>query len=161
MGVERAVILARGLGSHMRREDPGAVLDETQARVAETGVKALILIKRPFLDYILGVLADAGIRRVCLVIRPEHDELRRYYEEQVEAEQLTIEFAIQEQPLGTANAVSKSARGEYEITDAVQWCIDRGSSFTACLVDAPVLDLSSRNDIGPVKARLEHVEVRL
>lgn len=265
---ECAVILARGLGTRMRRADAGAALDDDQAKVAETGVKALIPIKRPFLDYILSVLAEAGVRRVCLVIGPEHDELRRYYGSELRPERLSIDFAIQAEPLGTANAVAaaedwadgkpfimlnsdnyyplsaitalrqatapavalfergamldgsnippdrirafaiglhesgrlvrvlekpgddvlatpgelylsmnlwlfdrtifdacraipKSARGEYEITDAAQWCIDHGSTFTACLVRAPVLDLSSRSDIGPVTERLENVEVRL
>ncbi|MDB5326740.1 MAG: Glucose-phosphate thymidylyltransferase [Phycisphaerales bacterium] len=58
-------------------------------------------------------------------------------------------------------AISKSARGEYEITDAAQWCIDHGSTFAACLVHAPVLDLSSRSDVGPVTQRLADVEVQL
>ena len=265
----RAIILARGLGTRMRKQDDTAALDDHQSSVAATGVKALIRIKRPFLDYILSVLADAGITKVCLIIGPEHDELRRYYGEELKTDRLTIEFAIQAEPLGTANAVAaaeewcagepflmlnsdnyyplaavsalrsaaapavalfergamlkgsnipadrikafaagqheagllrriiekpsadalralgdpvylsmnlwlldhvifdacraipKSPRGEYEITDAVQWCIDHGSHFTACLINAPVLDLSSRSDVAPVTRCLENVEVRL
>ncbi|MDB5326739.1 MAG: glucose-phosphate thymidylyltransferase [Phycisphaerales bacterium] len=89
---ERAVILARGLGTRMRRHDADAALDDDQAKVAETGVKALIRIKRPFLDYILSVLADAGVRRVCLVIGPEHHELRRYYGSELRTDRLSIEL---------------------------------------------------------------------
>ncbi len=266
---DRAVILARGLGTRMRKQDDTSTLNDEQAKVAATGVKALIRIKRPFLDYILSVLADAGFRRICLVIGPEHDELRRYYGQELKSDRLSIDFAVQQEPLGTANAVAavetwaagepfimlnsdnyyplpavkalrdaaapavalfersamldgsnipadrikafaigkhtdgvlqqivekpsddvlkslgdqvhlsmnlwlfdkqifdacraipKSARGEFEITDAVQWCIDHGAIFTACLVNAPVLDLSSRGDVGPVTERLEGVEVRL
>src|SRR2546422_8404795 len=58
----KAVILARGLGTRMRRSDPTAVLDARQAAVAETGVKAMIPVGRPFLDYSLSALADAGYR---------------------------------------------------------------------------------------------------
>jgi dTDP-glucose pyrophosphorylase len=58
-------------------------------------------------------------------------------------------------------AIPKSARGEYEIPDAVQWCLDHDVHFSACLIAAPVLDLSSRADVAPVKEKLEGVEVRL
>ena len=38
----KAVILARGLGTRMRKEAEEAVLTEAQAEVAKTGVKALM-----------------------------------------------------------------------------------------------------------------------
>ena len=57
---DKAVILARGLGTRMRKSDADAPLDARQAAVAETGVKALIPIDRPFLDYVLHVVAQAG-----------------------------------------------------------------------------------------------------
>ncbi len=101
----RAVILARGLGTRMRRASGDAGLDPRQASVADTGVKAMIPIGRPFLDYLLTAVADAGCRDVCLVIGPEHDAIRSYYTEQVKVSRLSMRFAIQERPLGTANAV--------------------------------------------------------
>lgn len=104
--MDKAVILARGLGTRMRKQDPGAGLNEQQQAVAATGVKALIPIDRPFLDYVLSALADAGYRRICLIIGPEHDELRRYYGEELQYERLEVEFAIQEEPLGTGDAVA-------------------------------------------------------
>jgi glucose-1-phosphate thymidylyltransferase len=267
--VQRAVILARGLGTRMRREDGAARLDDAQARIAETGVKALIPIERPFLDYSLTALADAGVQQICLVIGPEHHDLRRYYGHDLKLSRISIDFAVQQDPLGTANAIiaaedwaggrpflmlnsdnyypaaaikqlasspapavalfersamiagsnvksdriksfavglhregcleriiekpsdaalealgdaifvsmnlwlfdqrifdacraiPKSSRGEYELPDAVQWGLDRGVKFGACLVRAPVLDLSSRADISGVKERLSSVEVRL
>ena len=60
----------------MRRDDPSAGLGDAQSRVADTGVKAMIPIGRPFLDFVLSGLADAGISEVCLVIGPEHDAVR-------------------------------------------------------------------------------------
>jgi dTDP-glucose pyrophosphorylase len=101
----KAVILARGLGTRMRKADETTVLDRRQASVAETGVKALIPIRRPFLDYVLSGLADAGYRDVCLVIGPEHDAVRTYYTVTAAPTRLSIAFAIQERPLGTADAV--------------------------------------------------------
>jgi len=101
-----AVILARGLGTRMRRSDADAALADDQARVADTGVKAMIPIGRPFLDFILSGLADAGIIDVCLVIGPEHTSVREHYDRTAKPERVRIAFAVQEKPLGTADAVS-------------------------------------------------------
>jgi len=103
---DKAVILARGLGTRMRKQDGDAGLSEEQAAVAETGVKALVPIDRPFLDYVLHALAESGYRRTCLVIGPEHDDLRSYYGRQLQYTRLEVSFAVQEEPLGTANAVA-------------------------------------------------------
>ncbi|NUQ64829.1 MAG: nucleotidyltransferase family protein [Pirellulales bacterium] len=104
--MEKAVILARGLGTRMRRQDEAVRLDEKQASMAETGVKALIPIGRPFLDYVISALADAGYRRICLVVAPDHDAIRQYYQEQVRPARVRIEFAVQVAPRGTADAVA-------------------------------------------------------
>ena len=101
----RAVILARGLGTRMRKADTAAQMSGDQAQVASTGVKALIPIGRPFLDYVLSALADAGIHRICLVIGPEHDLLRRRYQVETSPTRMTIDFAVQPEPRGTADAV--------------------------------------------------------
>jgi dTDP-glucose pyrophosphorylase len=267
---DKAVILARGLGTRMRKADDGAELDDSQSAIADTGVKALIPIDRPFLDYVLSVLAQAGYRQVCLVIGPEHQALRSYYS-QLKTDLLDISFAVQEKPLGTGDAVAAAAefagkdhflminsdnyypedacralrvldapgmaaferdamiagsnipadrvvkfaavqvdeqgnlrrviekpdektlaalggevylsmncwmfgpkifracrsikpssRGEFEITDAVQYAIDHlDEKFRVLNFKAPVLDLSSRSDIAPVAARLAGTEVIL
>ena len=104
--VDKAVILARGLGTRMRRADDGAPADAAQARIADTGVKAMIPIGRPFLDYVLSALAEAGLTHVCLVIGPEHDSIREYYAATVRPRRLAIHFAIQPEPRGTADAVA-------------------------------------------------------
>ena len=268
---DKLVIMARGLGTRMRRNDHSAQLDDRQAAMADTGVKALIPIKRPFLDYVLTAAADAGFRRVCLVLAPEHDLVRDYYGRQLSPRRLEFSFAVQEEPRGTADAVlaaepfagedefvvlnsdnyypsaalqgirqttgcavalfdwqsmidgsniprqrlrqfsvakldaagllerilekpddatwhalprplwigmncwrfrpsifracrsiGLSPRGELELTDAVQHAIDvLGERFHAVLVHAPVLDLSSRQDVAPIAARLADLEVDL
>ncbi|MDQ3673465.1 MAG: nucleotidyltransferase family protein [Gemmatimonadota bacterium] len=109
-GTSKAVILARGLGTRMRAESGGAPLDAGQARVAETGIKAMIPMGRPFLDYVLGSLADAGFGKVCLVIGPEHTQVRNYYESEAPLSRLSVEFAEQARPLGTADAVLAAER---------------------------------------------------
>ena len=61
--MDKAVILARGLGTRMRAQDAVADLDADQDAVANTGIKALMPIDRPFLDYVLDALAEADYRR--------------------------------------------------------------------------------------------------
>ena len=104
--MDKAVILARGLGTRMRRTDDRAALDHRQTAVAETGVKALIPLDRPFLDYVLSALADAGYHWVCLVVAPKYEAIRDYYVEQSPPRRVRIDFAIQEEPRGTADAVA-------------------------------------------------------
>lgn len=103
--MNKIVVLARGLGTRMRRNDGDAKLDGRQAAIAETGVKALIPIGRPFLDYVLSAAADAGYRHACLVIGPEQEAIRQHYSE-VKAERLDFTFANQAEPKGTADAVA-------------------------------------------------------
>jgi dTDP-glucose pyrophosphorylase len=101
----KAVILARGLGSRMRRADADARLDDSQARVADAGMKAMIPIGRPFLDHVISGLADAGITDVCLVIGPEHGAIRDYYET-LPMRRVRVFFATQAEANGTAGAVA-------------------------------------------------------
>jgi dTDP-glucose pyrophosphorylase len=101
----KAVILARGLGTRMRREDSAASVSEAQQAVAASGVKGMIPIGRPFLDHVMTALADAGITQVCLVIGPEHSAVREYYTA-LETTRITVSFAVQHEPRGTADAVA-------------------------------------------------------
>jgi dTDP-glucose pyrophosphorylase len=103
--MDKAVILARGLGTRMRRQEEGVALDAQQQAAADSGQKAMIRFGRPFLDYVLADLADAGYRQVCLVIGPEHQEIREYYST-LKTTRLTVDFAIQPEPRGTADAVA-------------------------------------------------------
>lgn len=266
----KAVIMARGLGTRMRKAAVGVSLTAEQASAAQAGVKAMISLDgRPFLDYVISSLADAGFDQFCLVIGPEHDLIRDYYDS-CEKSRVEITYAIQEQPLGTADAVAaaedfagddrvlvvnsdnfypedavarlrevpasatlgftkramidqsnidperirafalldsddsgqltdiiekpapevvdaagetalvsmncflltprifeacrsieKSARGEYEIVDAVRWIVEQGERFAVVPVEAGVLDMSNRGDIASVVDALGGREVKL
>jgi glucose-1-phosphate thymidylyltransferase len=103
--ISKAVILARGLGKRMRQHDASAKIDPTQSAVADSGVKAMVPVGRPFLDYVLSALADARFTRVCLVIGPEHDSVRDYYTHEQRPSRIEVSFATQPEPLGTGNAV--------------------------------------------------------
>jgi len=104
---DKAVVLARGLGVRMRQDDISAVLTPQQAQAADAGAKAMMPMPtgRPLMDYVLGALADAGYRRACLVIGPEHQAVREHYDRTYRPRRIAVEFAVQEEPLGTADAV--------------------------------------------------------
>lgn len=107
--ITTAAILARGLGSRMRRVDDGVALDAEQSATADAGLKGMIPIDRPFLDYVIATLADAGIGTVVLVIGPDHDAIRRYYTHTAPPTRVALRFAVQDEPRGTADAVVAAA----------------------------------------------------
>ena len=88
----------------MRSVDSSVVLGEGQSQAADSGMKAMIPIGRPFLDFVLSALADSGMREICLVIGPEHTAIREYYES-LSPRRIKMHFTIQELPIGTANAL--------------------------------------------------------
>ena len=93
----------------MRRADPATHLTSVQAEAADVGHKALMPVgtegSRPFLDYILSALADAGCHSVCLVIGRDHDAVQEYYERERPPQRLRLAFARQDSPEGTAHAL--------------------------------------------------------
>ena len=100
----------------MRRPGGAPGLSNEQQSAADTGVKGMIPIGRPFLDYVISALADAGIADACLVIGPEHHAIREYYQAKNRLTRIRVHFAIQQQPLGTADAVAAAetfAGGEH------------------------------------------------
>ena len=56
----------------------------------------------------LSALADAGFTEVCVVVGPEHGGVRDYYDRTAPS-RLRVSFAIQDRPLGTADAVLAAA----------------------------------------------------
>lgn len=103
------MILARGLGTRMQKQTDDVHLDAATSDLAAKGAKGLITVGagRPFLDYSLQALMDAGIRDICLVVAPGPSMLRSYYEAVNEnLPDARISFAVQDKPLGTAHAVA-------------------------------------------------------
>ena len=101
------MILAGGLGTRMQKDVDGVELDEATAKVADAGAKAMIPIGRPFLDHAMQAMLDAGVRDFCLIVPSGASVLREYYEAVgADLDAATISFAVQEAPLGTANAVA-------------------------------------------------------
>lgn len=105
----RAVVLARGLGTRMRQADPGASLSREQQQAADAGHKAMMPVNgRPFIEYVLSSLADAGLPRIALVVPPDHDLLRGYLRASPPS-RARVDLVVQPEPVGTANAVVTAA----------------------------------------------------
>lgn len=102
----KAVVLAAGLGTRMRR-DSHSVADPDKRQAASVGLKAMVPLRgRPFMDYVLQSLFDAGFERVCLVIRPGRSALVERYERlNDKLAESSVTFAVQTSPRGTADAV--------------------------------------------------------
>ena len=130
----KAVLLARGLGSRMKQDGPstslaagGAPLTAGQAAAAASGAKGMMPIgdpstslgpggpTRPFLDYVLSALADAGCTSVCFVIAPDDHTIRDYYEGAGRPTRLAVGYAVQPVADGTARAVQSA--GAYAGSD--------------------------------------------
>ena len=59
-------------------------------------------------------------------------------------------------------AIGPSPRDEFELVDAVRYAMTQlDVQFHAVCAQAPVLDLTCRDDIAPVAARLEGIKVQL
>jgi glucose-1-phosphate thymidylyltransferase len=115
----KAVLLARGLGSRMKQDGPSTALGAgdvaltpDQAAAAAAGAKGMMPMGngRPFLDYVLSALADAGCTSACLVVAPDHTAIREYYEGAGRPSRLAIDYAVQPLADGTARAVQSARR---------------------------------------------------
>ena len=113
----QAVILARGLGTRMRREggDSAAPLNAAQEAAAAGGAKGMMPFARPFLDDVLSALADAGVANVILVVGPDQADIRKHYTVTAVPDRVRVTFAVQAEPRGTADAVRAA---QSVVTDA-------------------------------------------
>lgn len=105
----KAVLLARGLGRRMQEPGGPDGLTSSQQAAADAGLKGMMPIgdggTRRFLDYGLSALADAGCLDVCLVVGPDHDAIRRYYDGAGRPSRVRLSYAVQPLADGTARAV--------------------------------------------------------
>lgn len=100
--INKAVIMAGGKGSRMQMPFRWLCLDRATKKLADKGLKQLIPLDekgRCILDLTLERLLKIGYNQICLVISPKHREFKNY------CARKGIEFAVEEEPLGTAAAV--------------------------------------------------------
>ena len=87
----------------MRVGQANTALTTEQTRLADAGIKTLMPIasSKTLLELILDNLSAAGFDKVCMVIGTEHLAIREF----CVSRGLGVGFAIQDEPLGTADAV--------------------------------------------------------
>lgn len=92
----------------MRADEGGPELSAGQRRIAAKGIKTLMPIigKKTMLELIVANLYKSGFTEICMVIGPEHDTIREFCSHKG----LPSDFAIQQLPLGTADAVLAAER---------------------------------------------------
>lgn len=103
---DQAVVLAAGRGTRMQAGPFPPGLSGEQRAAASRGLKAMIPIEpgRPFLAYVLSRLAEAGFRRVALVVAPGEKDVPAFLRQAAPA-RLATEVVVQPAPRGTADAV--------------------------------------------------------
>ena len=95
----KAVVLAAGRGTRMRKPAASDGLTPEQSAAANAGLKAMMPFGgRPFLDYVLRAIADAGGTDVCLIVGPDHAVIRDYYTRERPPTRLRVRFAVQSRP---------------------------------------------------------------
>jgi dTDP-glucose pyrophosphorylase/CBS domain-containing protein len=95
----RAVIMAGGLGTRLR-----PLTDDTPKAMLPIG-------DRPLLEHIVRQLKDAGIHRLSLATHYRGDVIRRHFGDGREFS-VDIQYVDEDQPLGTAGALSLLSRSE-------------------------------------------------
>ena len=91
----------------MREPRPELMLDSAQSAMADIGLKAMIpFAGRPFLDYVLTAIADAGYERACVVVGHAQEVIRDYYTSTAPPKRIEVAFAEQKAARGTADAVT-------------------------------------------------------
>jgi glucose-1-phosphate thymidylyltransferase len=156
MGTHKAVVLAAGKGSRMRQSNEWVELTPEQEAAADAGLKCLMPVGRPFLDYVLSALADGGITDVCIVVAAGDDRIRTRYTRDVQLNRLRIEFVEQSKPRGTADAIDM-ARG-FVANDAFI-VVNGDNLYTAAAITA--LAVAGGNGIAAYRAAslVEHSNI--
>ena len=134
---ERLVVLAGGVSSRMKKSI--ALTDGIDTLllkdVASKSMLRLGNSNRPFLDYLLFNIREAGYSDIVIVIGSQDNSIREYYGNKDKGNKyngLTISYAIQRipsgrnKPLGTADALLMALRSRYDWT---------GKKFTVCNSD--------------------------
>ena len=137
-GDKRAVILAGGISSRMKKSsvDPG--LDAELVRQAEERTKGMIGVGdggRPFLDYMLNNMKHAGIDDVVIVIAERDSALRQYYgpyDSDNSFHGMRISYAIQHIPPGRTKPIGTSDALTQALLSRPDW---DGGDFIVCNSD--------------------------
>jgi glucose-1-phosphate thymidylyltransferase len=67
----------------------------------------LPVCNRPVIDHVLGAVSEAGLREIVVIVNPEEPDLREYVGEGARWG-LRVQWAVQDEPRGIADAVLKA-----------------------------------------------------
>lgn len=94
MKVNEVIVLAGGLGLRLR----GVVRDVPKVMADVNG--------RPFLSYILDYLGENGFTYAILSVGYKYETIKKYFQE--EYKNIKIDYAVEDEPLGTGGAIKRS-----------------------------------------------------
>ncbi len=106
--VDRAVVLAAGSASRMQKNIERYVEDAEELGAVRRGEKMALRFENfSFLDYQILNLAQSGVERINLVIKPDDTFFRPYYEKygKLLFPEVEISYSCQETADGTAHAL--------------------------------------------------------
>jgi glucose-1-phosphate thymidylyltransferase len=165
-----AVVLAGGLGSRMQKAVDSDVLSDREKELVRKGLKGMILglDNRPVFDSSVQNLIDAGVERIIFVVNPlGGDIIRAHYGKKIG--KVKIDYAVQKEPLGTANAIycSKRAVGDDSFitmwydniysTKAIKLVLEDDSEWAAVGYDRDGLENPALCNLRKEKVRLNAV----
>ncbi|MCO6473820.1 MAG: sugar phosphate nucleotidyltransferase [Melioribacteraceae bacterium] len=135
----KIMILAAGVSSRMKKPDNTITADEKLIHEADTISKSMIGVgkdNRPFMDYLLFNITEAGYREVLFIINEKDEFIKKYYKLENENDKklgnLNLSFTVQSipegrsKPMGTADAVFQGMMSRPD------WS---GGKFTVCNSD--------------------------
>lgn len=108
-----AVILAGGFGTRLQSVLPD--LPKPMAPVAG----------KPFLEYLFQQCKKSGIEKIILSVGYKHEAIKNYFGNEFEC--ISVQYSIEENPLGTGGAILKAS----ELVDEENFFVLNGDSFFA------------------------------
>lgn len=126
----KAVILAAGEGKRMKP-------------ISDKMPKMMIpVLDRPFLEYILMEIKETGITEVVIVTSPKNKDFIKDYFQDGSRMGLKIDYAIQGQRKGTADAISKAK----DFLDTEYFLVHYGDSLTSINLPLSLLENFKKED---------------
>ena len=168
--IKTAVVLAGGLGSRMQKAVDSDILSDKEKELVKKGLKGMILglDGRPVFDSSVQNLIDAGVERIIFVVNPlGGDIIKKHYGKKIG--KVKIDYAVQKEPLGTANAIycSKEAVGNDSFitmwydniysTKAIKLVLEDDSQWAAVGYDRDGLENPALCNLRKEKVRLNAV----
>jgi dTDP-glucose pyrophosphorylase len=164
--IKKAVVLAAGSATRMKKKSNGVTLDEFDVLAIEKGLKGMIRAndQQPIADLLIRNLIEAGVNHIIFVVSEKGKEMmENYYGKR--KENVKFSYAVQEKPLGTANAVLSAENytdkepfivlcydNVYPL-DALKKLLEHDSEWSTVGFERTTLEDKSRSNLKPEKIR--------